>query len=77
MTDFLSQIESRISETEKKFHDRGEQIAKLTEQGASINREVARLQSEQLEIRGAWQELKKMRDENLLTELDSKKVEPS
>ena len=64
MSDFLSQLEERISTAEKKFHDRGEQIAQLTAQGADLNREVARLQAEQLELRGAWQELKKLKDEN-------------
>lgn len=63
MPGFLSRLEERIAEAEKKFHERGERIAKLSEQGAEINREIARLQAEQLELRGAYQEMKKLMDD--------------
>lgn len=62
MSDLLSQLEVRITQAEKEFHDKGERIGTLSEQRASIDREIAKLQAEQLELRGAYQELKKLRD---------------
>ena len=62
MSDLLSQLEVRITQAEKEFHDKGERIGVLSEQRASIDREIAKLQAEQLELRGAYQELKKLRD---------------
>ncbi len=62
MSDLLSQLEARITTAEKEFHDRGERIGGLQEQRASIDREIAKLQAEQLELRGAYQELKKLHD---------------
>ena len=64
MSDLLSQLEARITQAEKEFHDRGERIGVLSEQRASIDREIAKLQAEQLELRGAYQELKKLKDES-------------
>lgn len=60
MSDLLGQLEARIAQAEKEFHDKGERIGVLSEQRASIDREIAKLQSEQLELRGAYQELKKL-----------------
>lgn len=62
MSDLLSQLEARITQAEKEFHDKGERIGVLSEQRASIDREIQKLQAEQLELRGAYQELKKLRD---------------
>jgi prefoldin subunit 5 len=62
MSDLLSQLEVRITQAEKEFHDKGERIGVLSEQRASIDREIQKLQAEQLELRGAYQELKKLRD---------------
>lgn len=62
MSDLLSQLEGRITQAEKEFHDKGERIGVLSEQRASIDREIQKLQAEQLELRGAYQELKKLRD---------------
>lgn len=67
MADFVSQLEERISKAEKTFHDKGEQIAQLSEQRGAIDRDIQRLQAEQMELRGAYNELKKMRDENAPT----------
>ena len=64
MSDLLGQLEATIAQAEKDFHDRGERIGVLQEQRGSLDREIARLQAEQLELRGAWQQLKKLRDEN-------------
>jgi len=62
MSDLLSQLEARIVQAEKEFHDKGERIGVLSEQRASIDREIQKLQAEQLELRGAYQELKKFKD---------------
>ena len=62
MSDLLSQLEVRITQAEKEFHDKGERIGVLSEQRASIDREIQKLQAEQLELRGAYQELKKFKD---------------
>ena len=65
MSDLLSQLGAKIAQSEKEFHDKGERIGVLSEQRASIDREIGQLQGEQLELKGAYKELKKLRDENV------------